>query len=163
MADCSRVRTFCSNAHRQTSMPHASSSSCIRSVAESSHAKLWREKLAVAGVQDEHFVPGFPTRLLARLARRFGPGFVRPSLAAAKFSDRNKYAGQSDAHTGHIGRRRGPRNEAFVHVADQKSFTRAARILYRGSISRDPISRAAGPLGVLRERFRREEHRARYI
>jgi len=66
--------------------------------AESNHAKLWREKLAAAGVQEERFFPGFRTRLLARLARRFGPGFVLPSLAAAELSDRNKYAGQSDAH-----------------------------------------------------------------
>jgi VIT1/CCC1 family predicted Fe2+/Mn2+ transporter len=66
--------------------------------AESSHAKLWRDKLAAAGLQDEHFVPGFRTRLLARLARRFGPRFVLPSLAAAEFADRDKYAGQSDAH-----------------------------------------------------------------
>jgi len=53
--------------------------------------------------------------------------------------------------------------EAFVHLADQRSFTRAARILYRGSISRGPISHAADQLGVLRGRFRRGEHRARYI
>ena len=66
--------------------------------AESSHAELWRDKLRAAGVDDERFVPGFRTRLLARLARRFGPGFVLPTLAAAEFADRNKYANQSDAH-----------------------------------------------------------------
>jgi vacuolar iron transporter family protein len=65
--------------------------------AESSHAQLWREKLAAAGIRDEQFVPNLRTRLLARLARRFGPGFVLPGIAAAEFSDRNKYAGQSDA------------------------------------------------------------------
>jgi VIT1/CCC1 family predicted Fe2+/Mn2+ transporter len=67
------------------------------SQAESGHAQLWREKLAAAGVKDEHFVPGFRTRLLARLARRFGPGFVLPGIAAAEFADRNKYAAQHDA------------------------------------------------------------------
>src|SRR5580700_9162703 len=66
--------------------------------AESSHAQLWREKLAAAGVHDERFVPGFRTRLLAKLAQRFGPRFVLPTLAAAEFADRDKYAGQSDAH-----------------------------------------------------------------
>ncbi len=66
--------------------------------AESSHAQLWREKLVVAGVADERFVPDLRTRLLARLARRFGPRFVLPTVAAAEFADRNKYAGQSDAH-----------------------------------------------------------------
>jgi len=43
-------------------------------------------------------VPGFRTRLLAKLAQRFGPRFVLPTIAAAEFADRNKYAGQSDAH-----------------------------------------------------------------
>jgi VIT1/CCC1 family predicted Fe2+/Mn2+ transporter len=66
--------------------------------AESTHAQLWRDKLGAAGVKDERFVPGFRTRLLARLARRFGPGFVLPGIAAAEFADRNKYASQSDAH-----------------------------------------------------------------
>src|SRR5580698_9934795 len=66
--------------------------------AESSHAQLWRDKLSAAGVQDERFVPGFRTRLLAKLARRFGPRFVLPTIAAAEFADRNKYADQSDAH-----------------------------------------------------------------
>jgi vacuolar iron transporter family protein len=66
--------------------------------AESSHAQLWRDKLAAAGVQDKDFLPDFRTRLLARLAQRFGPRFVLPTIAAAEFADRNKYAGQSDAH-----------------------------------------------------------------
>src|SRR5258708_14086593 len=66
--------------------------------AESNHAQLWRDKLSAAGVQDERFVPGFRTRLLGRLAQRFGTGFVLPTIAAAGFGDRNKYAGQSDAH-----------------------------------------------------------------
>jgi VIT1/CCC1 family predicted Fe2+/Mn2+ transporter len=68
------------------------------SQAEAGHAKLWRDKLAAAGVHDESFAPGLRTRLLARLARHFGPRFVLPTIAAAEFSDRNKYAGQSDAH-----------------------------------------------------------------
>lgn len=68
------------------------------SQAESSHAQLWRDKLAGAGVHDERFVPAFRTRLLAKLAKRFGPGFVLPTVAAAEFADRNKYAQQADAH-----------------------------------------------------------------
>jgi len=58
--------------------------------AEASHAQLWRDKLAAAGINDERFVPGFRTRLIARLARRFGPGFVLPTIAAAEFADRDK-------------------------------------------------------------------------
>jgi VIT1/CCC1 family predicted Fe2+/Mn2+ transporter len=66
--------------------------------AESGHAQLWRDKLQAAGIADERFVPDLGTRLLARLARRFGPRFVLPTIAAAEFADRNKYASQSDAH-----------------------------------------------------------------
>ena len=65
--------------------------------AEARHAELWRGKLAAAGVGEERYVPGFRTRLLAKLAARFGPGFVMPTIAAAEFSDRDKYARQPDA------------------------------------------------------------------
>jgi hypothetical protein len=43
-------------------------------------------------------MPDLRTRLPAKLARRFGSGFVLPTVAAAEFADRNKNAGQSDAH-----------------------------------------------------------------
>src|ERR1700693_1842014 len=56
--------------------------------AEASHAQLWRDKLTAAGIPDERFVPGLRTRLLAKLARRFGPGFVLPTVAAAEVADR---------------------------------------------------------------------------
>lgn len=67
--------------------------------AEAKHAELWRRKLAAAGIEEEAYVPSFRTRLLGRLARRFGPAFVLPTIAAAEFSDRDKYAGQADAHS----------------------------------------------------------------
>jgi VIT1/CCC1 family predicted Fe2+/Mn2+ transporter len=65
--------------------------------AESNHANVWRDKLTAAGIKDDQFVPGFRTRLLAKLAKRFGPRFVLPGIAAAEFADRNKYASQRDA------------------------------------------------------------------
>ena len=60
---------------------------------------MWREKLAVAGIKEQRYVPSFRTRLLGKLAQRFGPGFVMPTIAAAEFSDRNKYASQGDARS----------------------------------------------------------------
>jgi VIT1/CCC1 family predicted Fe2+/Mn2+ transporter len=66
--------------------------------AEAIHAQFWRDKLSAAGVREEAFVPDFRTRLLARLARRYGPRFVLPTIAAAEFADRNKYSSQKDAH-----------------------------------------------------------------
>jgi len=66
--------------------------------AEANHAELWREKLVAAGIKEDRYVPSLRTRLLGKLAQRFGPGFVMPAIAAAEFSDRNKYANQADAH-----------------------------------------------------------------
>jgi VIT1/CCC1 family predicted Fe2+/Mn2+ transporter len=65
--------------------------------AEAKHAQLWRDKLKSAGIEDDRFVVGFRTRLLAKLAQAFGPRFVLPTVAAAEFADRNKYATQPDA------------------------------------------------------------------
>jgi vacuolar iron transporter family protein len=65
--------------------------------AESRHAALWRDKLRAAGGPEPRFSPTLRTRLLALLARRFGPRFVMPSLAAAEYADRDKYATQADA------------------------------------------------------------------
>src|SRR5260370_30810281 len=67
------------------------------SQAEAGHAQLWREKLTAAGVGAERFTPSLRTRILARLAQRFGPRFVLPAIAAAEFADRDKYSGQADA------------------------------------------------------------------
>lgn len=64
---------------------------------EATHAQFWRNKLAAAGVEQPSRVPDFRTRILARLARRFGPRFVLPTIAAAEYADRDKYARQPDA------------------------------------------------------------------
>lgn len=65
--------------------------------AESRHAVFWREKLRAAGAPEPRFSLSLRTRLLSLLARRFGPRFVMPSLAAAEYADRDKYASQTDA------------------------------------------------------------------
>jgi VIT1/CCC1 family predicted Fe2+/Mn2+ transporter len=67
------------------------------SQSEARHAELWREKLRSAGVEDKKYAPSFRTRLLARMATRFGPRFVMSSVAATEAADQNKYAGQADA------------------------------------------------------------------
>jgi vacuolar iron transporter family protein len=58
--------------------------------AEARHAALWRDKLAAAGIKEWPYIPSFRTRLLGKLALRFGPAFVMPTIAAAEFSDRNR-------------------------------------------------------------------------
>src|SRR5215472_15151541 len=65
--------------------------------AEAAHAAHWREKLRAAGAPEPRYTVSWRTRLLAALARRFGPAFVMPTLAAAEYADRDKYAAQADA------------------------------------------------------------------
>ena len=65
--------------------------------AETRHAHFWRDKLVAAGVADVPFAPTLRTRVISSLARRFGPRFVLPSVAAAEFNDRGKYLSQPDA------------------------------------------------------------------
>jgi VIT1/CCC1 family predicted Fe2+/Mn2+ transporter len=64
---------------------------------EAKHAAFWRQKLEASGVGEPDYLPSFRTRLLARLAHLFGPRFVMPTIGAAEFADRNKYADQTDA------------------------------------------------------------------
>jgi VIT1/CCC1 family predicted Fe2+/Mn2+ transporter len=65
--------------------------------AEREHAAVWQSKLLAAGAPLPTFRPHWRTRVLAWAARRFGPAFILPSVAAAEFADRNKYADQADA------------------------------------------------------------------
>jgi vacuolar iron transporter family protein len=67
------------------------------SEAEGTHAEFWRKKLAAAGIHATATGPTLRTRILGALAKRFGPRFVLPAIAAAEFADRNKYAEQADA------------------------------------------------------------------
>lgn len=51
---------------------------------EEAHAQFWEEKLAAAGKPIPQKRMGWRTRSLMWLARRFGPGFVVPTLAKAE-------------------------------------------------------------------------------
>src|SRR5206468_1099398 len=99
--------------------------------AEARHAELWRAKLAEAGVKAAPYVPSFRTRLLGKLAQRFGPRFVMPTIAAAEFADRNKYAIQADA--GSISA------EERGHAAIVQEMARTSP---RGTVSGADIARA---------------------
>ncbi|SIT35677.1 conserved membrane hypothetical protein [Paraburkholderia ribeironis] len=65
---------------------------------ERTHAKVWADKLKANGhrVSDRHSVKTFLMRGLVHL---LGPRFVLPTLAAAEFADRNKYAGNPETAT----------------------------------------------------------------
>lgn len=65
--------------------------------AERKHAQVWADKLRANGVSRPREGLALKTHLMKGLVRVFGPNFVLPTLAAAEYADRNKYAGQPDA------------------------------------------------------------------
>ncbi len=65
--------------------------------AERQHAQLWADKLRASGVARPRAGLALKTRLMQTLVRAFGPRFILPTLAAAEYADRNKYAHQPDS------------------------------------------------------------------
>jgi len=67
---------------------------------ESAHAEFWRKQLARLGVESSVKRPGFRTRALIWLTRRFGPQFVLPSVSALERRDSGQYDAQPEAVAG---------------------------------------------------------------
>ncbi|MFP3555242.1 VIT1/CCC1 transporter family protein [Paraburkholderia sp. SIMBA_049] len=65
--------------------------------AERVHANLWADKLHANGSRVPPHRHSVKTHLMRALIHTFGPKFVLPSLAAAEYADRDKYANQPDA------------------------------------------------------------------
>lgn len=63
---------------------------------ERAHGEFWRRKLEAQGARFAP-APSARARILAWLARRFGPAFVLPALAAGETRDSAAYDGQADA------------------------------------------------------------------
>ncbi|MBV8261881.1 MAG: VIT1/CCC1 transporter family protein, partial [Paraburkholderia sp.] len=64
---------------------------------EREHASVWREKLAANGVAVRPHRRSAKTRLLQTLTRTFGPSLVLPTVAAAEYADRDRYAREPGA------------------------------------------------------------------
>ena len=60
---------------------------------EGRHAERWQSQLAAAGVVIPPYKPSWRTATLIWLARRFGVGFVLPSVTAREQADAGKYQG----------------------------------------------------------------------
>ena len=64
---------------------------------EEQHAQFWRDQLRAANAPDEKINPTWRAQTLAFLARRFGAGFVLPTLTGAERGDSRGYAAQPEA------------------------------------------------------------------
>ncbi|HZU91649.1 MAG TPA: hypothetical protein VE993_20520, partial [Stellaceae bacterium] len=64
---------------------------------EEAHAEYWRKELARIGAKVGPQRPGWRTRALAWLARRFGPQFVLPTITMLERRDSGQYDSQPEA------------------------------------------------------------------
>jgi len=67
---------------------------------EGAHAEFWRKQIAKSGHDNIALTPTFRARALRWLAKRFGPSFVLPTIAAAEARDIDAYDQQPDAVAG---------------------------------------------------------------
>ncbi|RQH05444.1 VIT1/CCC1 transporter family protein [Paraburkholderia dinghuensis] len=64
---------------------------------EREHARVWHDKLVANGIEPGPHRRSAKTRLLQTLTRFFGPSIVLPTVAAAEFADRDRYAHEPGA------------------------------------------------------------------
>src|SRR3984893_15273314 len=68
---------------------------------EQAHGAFWQRRIGAKAGRDQP-EPSIRARVLAWLARRFGPAFVIPALAAAETGDSAHYDSQSEARAGGV-------------------------------------------------------------
>lgn len=64
---------------------------------EESHASFWQKRLAEAGELPREVHPGWRTKLLIQIAKRFGSDLVLPTLHTLEEIDRDHYDGQPES------------------------------------------------------------------
>jgi VIT1/CCC1 family predicted Fe2+/Mn2+ transporter len=67
---------------------------------EEAHAAFWQRRLQALGRRFPKLAPGFRTRALGWLARRFGPAFVLPTINTLEQVDSGNYDAQPEAVAG---------------------------------------------------------------
>ena len=67
---------------------------------ELAHAEFWKRQIAALGQRAPQLRPGFRTRALEWLARRFGPAFVLPTVNTLEQIDSGSYSSQPEAVAG---------------------------------------------------------------
>ncbi|MDI3339992.1 MAG: VIT1/CCC1 family protein, partial [Sphaerobacter sp.] len=83
---------------------------------EERHAAHWRRRLEEAGAAGPDPRPGWRTRVLIWIARRFGPAAVLPTIIGHERSDSHRYDTQPDAR-------------AAGMAADERSHARLFRMI----------------------------------
>jgi VIT1/CCC1 family predicted Fe2+/Mn2+ transporter len=97
---------------------------------EERHADLWRARLRELGVTDLPTQPGWRTRTLMLLARRFGSGLILPTVIQQEQSDSAKYNQQDEA------RELGLSAEEHSHALAFRAIAEQSTGLQGGSIAR---------------------------
>ena len=80
--------------------PHLSEVYRRLAAVEEAHAEFWRKQLGGLGATGIARQPGWRTRALVWLARRFGPQFVLPTLSTLEQRDSGQYDRQPEAVAG---------------------------------------------------------------
>jgi len=80
--------------------PHLSEVYRRLAAVEEAHAEFWRKQLGGLGASAIARHPGWRTRALAWLARRFGAAFVLPTLSTLEQRDSGQYDAQPEAVAG---------------------------------------------------------------
>jgi vacuolar iron transporter family protein len=80
--------------------PHLAQIYARLAAVESAHGEFWKRQIAALGERVPHLRPGFRTRALEWLARRFGSAFVLPTVNTLEQMDSGTYAGQPEAVAG---------------------------------------------------------------
>jgi VIT1/CCC1 family predicted Fe2+/Mn2+ transporter len=104
--------------------------------AEQRHAQVWQDKLRAAGVSELPTTPGWRTRTLIMLARRFGTSLIMPTIVAHEQADSNRYRTQPEARM------------AGMDVEEQSH----ARLFQ--TISQEPMGMSGGAVARLEGRHR---------
>jgi vacuolar iron transporter family protein len=104
---------------------------------EARHADYWRKRLTDAGVVDLPASPGWRTRTLIRLGRRFGAQLILPTIVGREQVDSAKYRAHPDA-------------VAVGMNADESMHAR----LFRAIGERSPTGLAGGTVAQIEGRHR---------
>jgi VIT1/CCC1 family predicted Fe2+/Mn2+ transporter/rubrerythrin len=87
--------------------------------AEQRHAAVWRDQLRAGGVAVSEPGPGWRTRVLIALARRFGPGLILSTVAGHVQADSRRYAEQPEAQAAGMSRDERSHARLFREIGQQ--------------------------------------------